>query len=190
VPVMYDQADDDVMSLLKEAMSAWHPALLRLHVRVGVLMASSSTDAPPVRHGGYPAAATIRVVSLKDRVSKPYEAEMVIDAQWWREQDKSVQTALMDHELSHLSLVARKPKKGEDDNGPLYKYDGLGRPCLKLRKGDWNGGDGFESVVERHGEAAVELKNVEQCYHRARSAAQEHRASARHREHVVATSTQ
>ena len=39
----------------------------------------------------------------------------------------------------------------------------MGRPKLKIKLGDWNAGDGFKVVVERHGDYAnevVQLKKV------------------------------
>jgi hypothetical protein len=152
---------DWVSTLLAKVMKDDHPALNDMGVRVGVILATSDNEHPAVRHGGYGAAATIRVVGLKDRLVKNYDAEMVIDETLWKEFSKERQAALLDHELSHLRLVT---KDGEP------QVDDVGRPKLKTVKADWFCGDGFERVVARRGRDAVEFWNAEQAHRRATAA--------------------
>ena len=160
----YQKADPDVLSLLLRAMADWHPELREAGVEVGVLMAYNP-DGPAVKHHGAPAFATIRVVSLKDRVSKSYDAEMLIDEGEWGRFREHHRSALVDHELKHLQLVPLSPKERkaaqrEDPKAPWWKLDDLGRPRLKLRPGDWDAGDGFKEVVARHGDVAIEYMNL------------------------------
>lgn len=153
--------EDWITTLLAKTMKDHHPQLNDLGVRVGVLLAASDDDKPAVKHGGYAAAATIRVVPLKDRLTKGFDAEMVVDEDLWKGFSRERQAALLDHELAHLRAVT---KKGEP------QLDDLGRPRLKTVRADWYGGDGFKAVVARHGRAAVEFWNAEQAHRMATEA--------------------
>jgi hypothetical protein len=169
MPVTFDDAEPETINMLNKVLKDWHPALHKAGVVVGIIMARSSTEAPAVKHGGYPASATIRVVSSKDRIKKKYDAELLIDDEAWCNKTEKERLALLDHEMSHLSLIPNKPKKGEESPS-LWKYDDRGRPKLKTVKADWNAGDGFRHVIERHGDAAVELQNAYTCYNIAKAA--------------------
>jgi hypothetical protein len=46
----------------------------------------------------------------------------------------------------------------------VQSYDDIGRPKLRLKKGDWNAGDGFRDVVARHGDHAAEFENIRRAY--------------------------
>ncbi len=169
MPTTYRKADDKVVTLLTRALQKWHADLFEANVLIGVLMASNP-DGDAVKHGGYPAFATIKVVSLKDRVSKGTDAEMLIDEGKWEDLRPGQQMALLDHELSHLKL--KKSWRSQilgSDNEPTgetelkFESDDLDRPKLKTVPGDWNCGDGFRSVVARHGNDAIEFENIARC---------------------------
>jgi len=149
MPTTYEKAGRDVADLLLEVMSEFHTELGKEDVKVGVIFARNSEGAA-VKKGGYPCAGKISIVSLKDRCEKSYDAELIIDQTWWTEGREAHHRALMDHELSHLELV-------EDEEEGGYKRDDQGRPSLRIKLGDWNAGDGFQAVVERHGDFAVEV---------------------------------
>jgi hypothetical protein len=155
--VTYGLADKPDLALLDCVMKEWHKDLAEQGVKVGVLMAESNGGGPAVRHGGYAALATVRVVPLKDRLTKGYDAEMLVSAEDWRQMKAPLRAALLDHELSHVQL--RRKKKTN-----AVKRDDLGRPVLWLRKADWNAGDGFRAVVVRHGEAALEFEGLRRAY--------------------------
>ncbi|HEY1187697.1 MAG TPA: putative metallopeptidase [Gemmata sp.] len=162
MPTTYHIADADVLTLVARVMERYRPRLHQAAVRIGVLMAHNS-DAPAVKHGGYPASATIRVVSLKDRVTKEYDAEMMIDAREFEGLRERQQQALIAHELHHLDTVdlSRDELAARDDGDPVtWKTDDLGRPKLKLVKGDWHAGDGFRVVVQEFGADAIEFENI------------------------------
>jgi len=159
----YQLADEPVKKVVDEAVKSWHRRLKDMNVRLGVLVAANG-DGPAVRHNGYPALATIRVTPLKDRVTKGFDAELLIDEREWNGMKSEHRLALCDHELTHLVIVKDK-KSGE------VKLDDLGRPKLRSRKGDWNGGDGFAEVVERHGDFAVEFLNAQRAFSKAKAAA-------------------
>lgn len=161
----FSDPDDAALALRDRAMRDWHPRLAGAGVRVGMVFASNP-DGGAVTHAGYPAVAAMKVVSLKDRLKKLYDAELVIDLSWWEEDGNTDahRLALLDHELSHLDLR----KWGSTAGGELwFSRDDLGRPKLRTVKGSWNAGDGFEKVVRRHGDFAVEFHNLRHCYLRA-----------------------
>lgn len=161
-------------ALLAEAMEKWHGDLAEQGVRVEFILASRTDDKPAVTHGGYPALATVRVVPLKDRLVKKYDAELLVASDSYAQLSNAGRLALLDHELSHLSLKRKLLKRPKNDPSPpdwVVDRDDLGRPKLRLRKGDWNAGDGFSEVVSRHGDKAIEFENLRLAYGRAREAA-------------------
>lgn len=170
----YSAAGDDVVALLAGVMKDSHDDLHAAGVRVGVLMAENP-DGDAVKRGGYAVLAMIKPVPLKDRLTKGFDAELVIDLRGWNGLSREGRPALLDHELSHLAVVKLKPKelarlRHDDPNAPWWKTDDLGRPRLRSVPGDWNAGDGFKAVVERHGRSTVEFLNLDSCYSRAKAA--------------------
>ncbi len=163
MPISYWKADAEVCDLLATIMNEWHPDLVDADVKVGILFALHSDETKSsVSHGGYPALATIKIVSLRDRVTKGYDAEMLVDGSMWATHKSEHKVAILDHELTHINVKREKPKKGAKagDAPPDFVLDDIGRPVLKLRKGDWNAGDGFKEVVQRHREFSAELLNI------------------------------
>lgn len=148
MPTSFSQADDATVALLSQTIAKFHPELKKHEVIIGVLIAANP-DGPAVKHAGYAAAATIKVVPLKDRLTKGYDAELLIDNDHWKDCRKEHRVALLDHELSHLEVA--KSKSGG------VKLDDLGRPKLKLLPGDIVQSDGFREVVKRHGDYAPEV---------------------------------
>lgn len=171
--VTFGLADADDQALLEQAISVWHPDLHANSVRVGIIFAAADDDGPAVRHHGYAALATIRVVPTKDRLTKGYDAEMLVDRDHWLKGKEPHRLALLDHELSHLEVKRRKVKQPKGYKGPpayAVVLDDLGRPKLKLRKGDWNTGDGFAAVVARHGDYATEFEDLRRAFAMAQAA--------------------
>lgn len=167
MPTTYSLADPDVRNELASVMARYHERLYAAQVRVAVLMARNP-DGPAVKHGGYPALATIKPLPLKDRVLKDADALLVIDEGEWYELKPAQRVALLDHELSHIDTIDRDESDPNEDAGEgaskvTWKTDDIGRPRLKSVKGDWNAGDGFAAVVARHGASAVEFKNLSRC---------------------------
>lgn len=178
------KADDSVHSDVERVIKAWHKDLADNKVKVGIIFAYDPKG-PAVVHGGYPAYATVRILSMRDRVSKDYDVEVLIDAELWKSSEQAHKDAILDHEFSHVEVKRHKPKKkpkrrpeedefdtlGEDPPDTVetqeneeeelgeVMLDDNGRPMLKTRKGDWNGGDGFKAVAARHGDFAIEVLN-------------------------------
>lgn len=157
----YQVADPEVYDLLKQIMQANHADLAETGVLFGILMAECP-DGPAVKHAGYPALACVKVVSAKDRVGKNYDIEMLIDLREWEELSDEHRAAVIDHELEHCKRVPNTPKRVAA--GELaWKTDDRGRPKIKMKKGDWQVGDGFACVVARHGDYAAEYLNIQRA---------------------------
>jgi hypothetical protein len=169
--------DEPLLHLLAEIMERHHRPLHDAGVRVGVILAQTDGDGPPVSHGGYPALATIRIVSLKDRLSKSFDAELLIDRQEFEDLTERQRAALIDHELSHLQLAkfsysSKTDAYGEPIEGAeeiRFVTDDLNRPKLKLKKGDFHLGDGFAGVIRRNGADAVEFIHIRKIHRYAES---------------------
>jgi hypothetical protein len=157
------KAAADVTETLEEVKSKYHKELHDYKVRFGVLMVMSHKEGvPALTFKGHPAAATVHVVSLKDRVVKNYDVEILIDADHWKASNDMQKRALLDHELSHVTLKKRKAK-GDDDGAEegreIVDEDDLGRPKIKMVHGDYDVGDGFLHIIRRYGDNSIELKN-------------------------------
>lgn len=155
----YEKADRATRSLVDEVMALHHPKLADASVTVDVLMVSDIDEESGEVHQalkahGYPAAATIAIVPLNRRALGQADALMTIDVASWQSLSGAEQQALIDHELTHLTLVL-----GEDG---APKRDDLKRPKLKMRLHDWQLG-GFVDVAMRHGESALEVKAARSC---------------------------
>lgn len=174
--VTFSLADDEARDRVDEMMRAWHRPLLDAGVVVGVLFASSDKpEVPAIKNKGATVAATMQVVSLKDRVLKKVDAQMVINQQAWNRLTAAQRDALVDHELEHLKLKKfaywtllgpdGKPRRGPDgeetgEQELRCDLDDLGRPKLTTVPGDIESGDGHAVIIRRHGEAAMEYRNL------------------------------
>lgn len=155
---------DEMAAGVRQTIAASHPRLAEAGVRVGI-MVGYNPEGDALTHGGYPAAATMKVVKLKDRITKGYDAELSIDERVWRDLTDAQRLALLDHELCHIDTIDVPPKqlaeeRGNDPTAPAWKTDDIGRPKLRSVPGDWNAGDGFRQVVARHGLDAIEYRNI------------------------------
>lgn len=151
---IYSPPDEDLVAQVNEAMQAYHERLVEVGVNIDVLEARPRTDETgeptevAIKHQGYPALAVIKVRPAKERAEGRGDALLIIDAYKWPEMDKERQLALLDHELTHLSLV-------HDLEGNL-KRDDYGRPKLTLRLHDFSYG-WFAEVADRHRAASHEV---------------------------------
>lgn len=163
-------AAEEVIHLMEQAMRQWHLRLLDAEVRIGVLWANCD-DGPALRRNGYPLLATIKPLGLDWRVLTGVDAVLKIDERGYGDLDDETRLALVDHELSHINTIDNdEPALSDKDpatgrvKDTNVKRDDIGRPRLRTVPGDWNGGDGFKAVVERHGESAVEFINARRVY--------------------------
>lgn len=150
MPVSYSLADTKIEKFVLGYMKLHHQHLADADVQIEILMAANDTG-PAVSHGGYPASAVIKIMSLKDRAAGCKDARMIIDNAAWDEYSPKEREALVDHELYHLVLAT-------NDEGDV-KRDDLDRPKLKIRKHDFQMG-GWYSMCEKHGPNAIEGQSV------------------------------
>lgn len=167
----YERAGGKVHEMVTEAMRRWHPALIGTGVNVDALFVREYSEdgelLATLTCGGYPAAATMAVVSLKHRALGCGDALLTIDEATWEVLPEPERWALLDHELTHLEVVADgggtvivHPETGE--LVPDAKLDDLGRPKLRIRRHDIVV-QGFREVMARHKRHALESHAVEAC---------------------------
>lgn len=168
MPVSYGLAESDILDLLAEIMFDYHRPLHDAGVRVGVILAKADdrvVDA--IVRKKHPLYAEIKVVPLIDRLTKGFDAQLLIDRRKYYDLRLESQKALIDHELSHIELAAYAYHLQEDKYGKATgereiscERDDLDRPKLKSVPGDADAGDYFARVVRTWGVHAVELKNI------------------------------
>lgn len=129
-----------------EKMMAAKPDLVIAEVAITCLFAQND-DGPALSHHGWPARAIIRKNSLRDRVAGLRDVTLLIDRQGWLGLTDIQQTALLDHEITHIEIA-------RDKNGEMKTEDD-GRPQIRLLKHDFQIG-GFHSMVERYGKDSLE----------------------------------
>lgn len=149
----YSAASTDLIDHIERMQSENHPDLEI--VNVGALFVFDEEHSDPVlKHQGYPAAAVVRITSLRDRALGMADAIIVVDRSTWASLSMAQKDALIDHELYHLVQVV-----DEETNKP--KGDSLGRPKLKMRQHDHQLG-WFDEIAQRHGEASPEIRQARQ----------------------------
>ena len=153
---------EDLRPLLEKAMELYHGQLLEAGVRIGLLEALAKRNqhgepqGPAIRHHGYPAAAVIKINSLKDRVEGKPDATIVVDGDRRGEWTEARLLALFDHELCHVQLEV-------DDSGNTV-LDDANRPKLRHVPHDAEVGV-FWCVVHRHKGLAFESSAFEAMHH-------------------------
>ncbi len=157
MPITYDVAKESDNQLLEKTMKEYHTGLYDFEVRVGLLKAYGSKNDDgviktfPLKKAGAPCAAKVKIVSMKDRLTKNLDAEIFVDGDLWDKLTERKKQAILDHELEHIKLNV--DKEGE------VKMDDLDRPKLKLIPDDMNFW-GFSTIVERYGADSQEY----QCF--------------------------
>jgi hypothetical protein len=157
MPTLYQKASDAIYEQAQGVINKHHDRLLKADVKIDFLMAFASQDdngyptGPAITHQGYRAAGLCRILSLKDRAMGRGDAEIILDGDRWESWDVERQNALLDHELTHLSLVVNQMD--------VLQRDDLDRPKLRLRKHDFQTGD-FIEVAKRHGMHSFECEHA------------------------------
>jgi Putative phage metallopeptidase len=154
----YRKADRETIATMRQALAKYHGELKELEVNVAVVMVGAPTNqdgeptGPALTHGGARAYATVQLAKAKDRVLHPHDAVIHVDEDEYELLAEAQQTALFDHELSHLEVVFDK------ETGLPARHDDK-RPRLRVRPDDYQL-TGFYKVWERHGKDALEFKTV------------------------------
>lgn len=150
MPTTYRECDEDIKDQADAIMRRFHRELCESGVTVKFLF-HCNADGNPLKFKGWPAAATVKIHGLKDRVAGLTDCTITIDEEWWNTHDQKQCDALLDHEFEHLLV-------GTDDDGK-WIVDDIGRPKLKMRPHDFEVG-GFDAIVKRHGISATEARIV------------------------------
>jgi hypothetical protein len=147
--LIYELAGQDVTDLAQIVMDRYHVELSAAGVKLGILMVravdkdGNISGKPPLKGlGGKATGAQMGNVKLKDRLTKHFDVEIVIDAEGWKQYSEAAKIALLDHEMTHILLT------GEQDD--------LGRPQTKMREDTWVAW-GFFEIMEKHGDACSEV---------------------------------
>lgn len=149
----YSAASSDLLDHIERMQEENHPDLEL--VKIGALFVFDEEHSDQVlKHQGYPAAAVVRIVSLRDRALGMADALIVVDRSIWASLSAPQRDALIDHELQHLEQVL-----DPDTNKPVG--DSLGRPKLRMRQHDHQFG-WFDEIAKRHGEASPEMRQARQ----------------------------
>lgn len=162
---IFAEADKETVAFVNQILETEYPAIAGMtsQIEIGVLFVSSDKpDKPALTHSGYPAAATIRVVSEEDRAAGGPDVILSIDHDRWEELNENERYALIHHELHHLDPVKLRPSI---DGGSFCDVDNLGRPKIKLRRHDFEIG-GFNTIVERHKDDCIEWQSIKKVHDR------------------------
>ena len=151
----YDTAPQEVLDLIKSTMEQYHDELHNAGVTVDAMFAYDANGEHPVKHGGYPALAYIKITSLKNRIKGMADAEITIDGDAYNAMNELQRIALIDHELHHL-IIAR-------DKEDHIKFDDAERPKLKIRKHDYQMG-WFRDIALRHKENSPEVYQAQMLW--------------------------
>lgn len=142
-------ADREANDLIAE-IARTYPDLVEADVTIGCRFAYSAKGfLPALRLHNWNAAAIVRVVSQKDRVSGMPDAMIDVDGLLWGGREEDRRRAVLHHEVHHIQVV-------RDKNGRI-KFDDCDRPRLRLRPHDFQLG-GFDDIITKYGRAALEAE--------------------------------
>ena len=143
-------APQEIVDLVEIEASRHHEHLEKLGVRVKVML-HNDPDKPLLLHGRA-CEATIRKVSLRDRrLGIDAEAVLTICPSCWKTLNEDEQLGLIDHELTHISIVLDKNNRPARDKDKRIK--------IKIRPHDLEIG-WFDECYERHGASSAEARDL------------------------------
>lgn len=158
--VTYQPADSRVEHAAAKLRKEYHKELDEAGVTVCYLMAfapvgkDGEVKGSALKLHGYPCAAIVKVNNLLLRAQGVMDCTIQIDGDEWAERPDEEKLAILDHELEHIQVTAKR----KDNNGAwIYETDDLGRPLTHLKHHDFYGG-GFKSIMYRHQGSALETK--------------------------------
>jgi hypothetical protein len=153
--ITYNECDANIYKLIDDVMHKYHRSLSDQSVTIHAVFAEKydgdGLQLPAIKFHGHDAAAKIQVTSLQDRARGLRDLKLTIDRYSWDRMTETRQIAMLDHELEHVEVKT-------DDDGIVVRDD-LNRPKLRLKIHDWMLA-GFASIIARHGEAAVEHREM------------------------------
>lgn len=146
----YSQAPD-VDSCIEKIKAEFHVELKIVTV-VALFVFDDESSEPVLKHQGYPAGAVVSITPLKERCLGIADALIVVDRAGWVAMSQRQREALVDHELTHLTVATDK-----ETGAPLC--DARGRPKVVMRMHDHQFG-WFDEIAEQHGENSPEVRQA------------------------------
>lgn len=137
----YMKADGDAHEVAQRVLHNFpdFKHLIRVEMTFQVIFAYPTLDAegepkgPAIKHNGYPARATIKINSHKDRVAGLPDVTITVDGDWYGQANDRQRQAIFFHEFLHIELKTFTDKvTGEE----IPDSDDAGRPKLKMRLHD------------------------------------------------------
>jgi DNA segregation ATPase FtsK/SpoIIIE-like protein len=111
----YSAASGEVTRTIERMRKEWHPELENVSIHALFIYDMEDTSEQVLKHGGYPAAAVVRITPLRERALGVADAVITIDRAYWLSIKAQQCDALIDHELYHLDRA-----KDTDTNLPLF----------------------------------------------------------------------
>jgi hypothetical protein len=156
----YEKADNGIEEEVRAIIARFYPELKEAGITISLMIVEDRDnegalkDEPALLLHGTPAAAIVKKNSLKDRAEGKADASIFIDGNRWNDWADGTRTAILHHEIHHLALV----REGGLETGPVV-LDALGRPCLFLRRHDFEVG-WFHKIAEIYGDASLEVQQA------------------------------
>lgn len=170
---IYFKASEEHHKLAYNVMAKYHSELSKARVNLGLLITMSNKENQPALKDG--ALGIIKIVPVKDRVTKQFDVELIVDGDVWNKKHE-LREPLIDHLLSRLEVKKHKAKpnqKEDEDDVDQFTTDDIGRPIIKMRKCDLNAVSGFAEVATRHGESSIEMQQLKDISSRIEAAMNE-----------------
>lgn len=142
-----DVPPQEVLDLIQACIEEYHPELSSAGVTVDAMFAFNDKTYP-VKSGGYPAMAAIKINSVRNRKKGLKDAEITFDGEVYKSLSPEQAKALVDQQLFYLEI--KKNKEGE------IKRDDADRVVLKLKKVDYRL-SWFREIALRHGQNSPEV---------------------------------
>ena len=157
----YTAASEAELKLLKEMIRLpCHEPLVTEKIQVALTMCHPDLDetgmpkAPAITHSGNGVMAKCRLVAPLDYLWMHQDVMIMVDAWRWKELGRATRLAVLDHELTHVSVLV-------DAHGNAKRHPGSAKQVkLILRKDDWTL-TGFADVIKRHEGAALEAQSLQ-----------------------------
>ena len=151
----YDPAGREVLDCVDELVTNFYPDFVECQLKIGVMMAySSELGKPALLVQGYPQAATIRKISVKDRAQGMPDLTIYLDSQSWANFNDDERKSELDKQLARYEVVRDKKDKH-------IKTDSALRPLLKVRPYDYLL-SGYDIHIRRYGTKGVDAKAIEE----------------------------
>ena len=152
----YEHAPQPIHDEVAKLVEQYHPRLAEAEVTYLIFMVHAPTDddgkpkGPALKLHGYPCAATVKILGIKERKAGLPDVRLELDADTWDERPAAEQRAILDDCLTRILV------EGEE-------LDSADRPKLKQRKCDRHI-EGFDEIIRRHEQAALVAQQLREAF--------------------------